>query len=226
MLQAWGLGPDEEAAYTALLARPTVSAQELVRQTGLETAETTRILLDLTTRGLVAVTTEAGSEVSDPADCVSGSRPARYRLTPPSVALAPMLVEQRNALHRAETAFSMLTEQYRRAPRGQRRGGGRRRGAVGAPVSPTQRGAQRELLVFLVGAPTAVPRDDADVSESYDLDRGVDFRVVAAKDYLDGPDMARDVKAGIAAGLEVRLADSLPLKMVVSDRSVPWCLSR
>ncbi|MFE4422121.1 helix-turn-helix domain-containing protein [Streptomyces sp. NPDC056817] len=58
MLQALGLGPAEEVIYTALLARPAAS-QELARQTGLEQAETARILLDLETRGLVAVATEA-----------------------------------------------------------------------------------------------------------------------------------------------------------------------
>lgn len=217
MLQALGLGPAEEAVYTALLARPTASAQDLARQTGLETAETTRILLDLATRGLVAVATEAGSGAPDSADYGA----ARYRLTPPSVALAPFLVEQRNALHRAETAFSMLTEQYRSTAA--HPAGSVVEVVVGVEqvahrFHQLQRGAQQELLVFLVGAPIAVPRDDADVSESSALDRGVDFRVVAAKDYLDGPGMARDVRAGITAGLELRLVDSLPLKMVVSDR--------
>ncbi|MFB6784270.1 helix-turn-helix domain-containing protein [Streptomyces sp. NPDC056352] len=221
MLQALGLGPAEEAIYTALLARPTASAQDLARHTGLEKAETTRILLDLAARGLVAVATEAGSGAPDSADCGAGRQPARYRLTPPSVALAPLLVEQRNALHRAETAFSMLTEQYRSTaahPAGS---------AVEVVVGveqvahrfhQLQRGAQRELLVFLVGAPIAVPREEADMSESSALDRGVDFRVVAAKDYLDGHEVARDVRAAITAGLELRLVDSLPLKMVVSDR--------
>lgn len=217
MLQALGLGPAEEAVYTALLARPTASAQDLARQTGLEAAETTRILLDLATRGLVAVATEAGSGAPDTADCEA----ARYRLTPPSVALAPFLVEQRNALHRAETAFSMLTEQYRSTAA--HPAGSVVEVVVGVEqvahrFHQLQRGAQRELLVFLVGVPIAVPRDDAEVSESSALDRGVDFRVVAAKDYLDGPGMARDVRAGMAAGLELRLVDSLPLKMVVSDR--------
>ncbi|WP_030924832.1 helix-turn-helix domain-containing protein [Streptomyces sp. NRRL B-24720] len=217
MLQALGLGPAEEAVYTALLARPTASAQELVRQTGLEEAEATRILLDLAARGLVAVATEAGSGAPDSADCGA----ARFRLTPPSVALAPFLVEQRNALHRAETAFSMLTEQYRSTAA--HPAGSVVEVVVGVEqvahrFHQLQRGAQRELLVFLVGAPIAVPRDDAEVSESSALDRGVAFRVVAAKDYLDGPGMARDVRAGITAGLELRLVDSLPLKMVVSDR--------
>ncbi|MFB7114570.1 helix-turn-helix domain-containing protein [Streptomyces sp. NPDC056291] len=109
MLQALGLGPAEEVIYTALLARPAAS-QELARQTGLEQAETARILLDLETRGLVAVATEAERGASDSADCEAGLQSARYRLTPPSVALAPFLVEQRNALHQAESAFSMLVE--------------------------------------------------------------------------------------------------------------------
>lgn len=61
MLQALGLAPAEEAIYTALMARPTASAQELAGQTGIEEGETTCILLDLATRGLVAVATEAGS---------------------------------------------------------------------------------------------------------------------------------------------------------------------
>lgn len=221
MLQALGLGPAEEAIYTALLARPTASAQDLARQAGVEKAETARILLDLAARGLVAVATEAGSGAPDSAGCGAGLQSVRYRLTPPSVALAPFLVEQRNALHRAETAFSMLTEQYRSTAA--HTAGSVVEVVVGVEqvahrFHQLQRGAQRELLVFLVGAPIAVPREDTDMSESSALDRGVDFRVVAAKNYLDGPDVARDVRAGLAAGLELRLVDSLPLKMVVSDR--------
>ncbi len=81
-----------------------------------------------------------------------------------------------------------------------------------------QRGAQRELLVFLVGETIAVPREDADMSENSALDRGVDFRVVAARDYLDGPGLVTDMKTAISAGLQMRLVESLPLKMVVSDR--------
>ncbi|MCX5338820.1 helix-turn-helix domain-containing protein [Streptomyces atratus] len=221
MLQALGLGPAEEAIYTALLARPTASAQDLARQTGLGKAESVRILLDLAGRGLVAVATEAGSGAPDSADCEAGLPSAHYRLTPPSVALAPLLVERRNALHQAETAFSMLTEQYRSTVA--HTAGGVVEVVVGVEqvahrFHQLQRGAQRELLVFLVGAPIAVPRADADTSESSALDRGVDFRVVADKNYLDGHDVVRDVRAAVMAGLELRLVDSLPLKMVVSDR--------
>ncbi|WP_405718070.1 helix-turn-helix domain-containing protein [Streptomyces sp. NBC_00046] len=219
MLQALGLGPAEEPLYTALLARPTASAEELAGQTGLERAETDRILRDLVTRGLVAVAAESGTPV--PADGASGDRPARYRLTPPSVALAPFLVEQRNALHRAEAALSMLTEQYRSTAA--HPAGSVVEVVVGVDqvahrFHQLQRGAQQELLVFLVGDPIAVPREDTGMSESSALDRGVDFRVVAARSYLDGPDMVKEVREGIAAGLELRLVDSLPLKMVVSDR--------
>jgi sugar-specific transcriptional regulator TrmB/DNA-binding CsgD family transcriptional regulator len=216
MLKALGLGPGEEAIYTALLARPTASAQELAQQTGVEQSGTDRILRDLVTRGLVAVATETGSGAPDSAHC-----PVRYRLTPPSVALAPFLVEQRNALYRAEAAFSMLTEQYRSTAA--HPAGSIVEVVVGVEqvahrFHQLQRGAQRELLVLLVGDPIAVPREDTDMSESSALDRGVDFRIVAARDYLDGPDVAKDVRAGMAAGLEMRLVDSLPLKMVVSDR--------
>ncbi|MFC8068743.1 helix-turn-helix domain-containing protein [Streptomyces sp. NPDC057293] len=221
MLQVLGLGPAEEAIYSALLARPTASAQDLARQTGLDRAESTRILRDLAARGLVALATEAEGGAPDPAGCGAGSRPAHYRLTPPSVALAPLLVEQRNALQRAEAAYSMLTEQYR----------GTAAHSAGSVVEVVigveqvahrfhqlQRGAQQELLVFLLGAPTAVPREDADMSESSALDRGVDFRVVAAKDYLDDLDVAKELRTAISAGLELRVVESLPLKMVVADR--------
>ncbi|MFI5771576.1 helix-turn-helix domain-containing protein [Streptomyces sp. NPDC051658] len=221
MLQALGLGPAEEAIYTALLARPTASAQDLARQTGLEKAESVRILLDLAARGLVALATEAESGAPDSADCEAGLQPAHYRLTPPSVALAPLLVEQRNALHQAETAFSMLTEQYRTTAA--HTAGGVVEVVVGVEqvahrFHQLQCGAQRELLVFLVGTPIAVPREDTDTSESSALDRGVDFRVIAAKNYLHGHDVVRDVRAAVMAGLELRMVDSLPLKMVVSDR--------
>ncbi|MFE0647258.1 helix-turn-helix domain-containing protein [Streptomyces sp. NPDC059534] len=222
MLQALGLGVAEEAVYTALLARPTGSAGDLVRQTGLEESEVSRILIDLTARGLVAVAAEAGGGGPESAGRGAAGRPSdRYRLTPPSVALAPLLVEQRNALHRAETAFSMLTEQYRSTAA--HPAGSVVEVVVGVEqvahrFHQLQRGAQRELLVFLVGEPSAVDREDADMAESSALDRGVDFRVVASKDYLDGPGVGRDVRAGIAAGLEIRLVESLPLKMMVSDR--------
>ena len=219
MLEALGLGPAEEAVYTALLARPAASARDLARQTGLGEAESDRILLDLAARGLVAVATEAGTP--GPADPDAGLRPARYRLTPPSVALAPLLVEQRNALHLAETAYSKLTEQYRNTAA--HTAGGVVEVVVGVEqvahrFHQLQSGAQRELLVFLVGAPIAVPREDTDTSESSALNRGVDFRVVADKDYLDGHEVVRDVREAVRAGMELRLADSLPLKMVVSDR--------
>lgn len=88
MLQALGLGPPEEAIYTALLARPAASAQDLAQQTGLDEAESDRILLGLAARGLVAVAT--GTGIPGPVELVeAGPGAARYRLTPPSVALAP-----------------------------------------------------------------------------------------------------------------------------------------
>ncbi|MEU6658942.1 helix-turn-helix domain-containing protein [Streptomyces sp. NPDC046821] len=221
MLQALGLGPTEEAVYTALMARPTASAQELAREAGLVAAETVHVLAGLETRGLVSVATEADRGAPDSADGRAALQSVRYRLTPPSVALAPFLVEQRNALHQAESAFSILIEQYRSSA--VQSAGGVVEVVVGVEqvahrFHQLERGAQRELLLFLVGEPVAVAREDADMSESVALDRGVDFRVVAAKDYLDGPDVARDVRAAITAGLELRLVDSLPLKMVISDR--------
>ncbi|MER5279470.1 helix-turn-helix domain-containing protein [Streptomyces sp. NPDC002809] len=221
MLQALGLSPSEEAVYTALLVRPSASARDLALQAGLGEAESDRILLDLAARGLVAVARETAGAAPDPADGADGPRPTRYRLTPPSVALAPLLAEQRNALHLAETAFSKLTEQYRTTAA--RTAGGVVEVVVGVEqvahrFLQLQLGAQRELLVFLVGEPTAVPREDTDTSESSALGRGVDFRVVAAKSYLAGHEVVRDVREAVASGLELRLTDSLPLKMVISDR--------
>ncbi|QNS08017.1 TrmB family transcriptional regulator [Streptomyces xanthii] len=218
MLRELGLSRDEEAVYTALLTRPVASVAELVRRTVLTESEVIRVLDDLALRGLVAVDAAAATAWDGP----EGERsPAGYRLAPPSVALAPFLVEQRNALQRAETAFSMVTEQYRSAVA--HPAGGVVEVVVGVEqvahrFHQLQRGAQQELLTFLVGEPRAVRRADADVSESFALERGVAFRAVAAQDYLDGDGVLGDVHAGLAAGLELRLADTLPLKMLVSDR--------
>ena len=219
MLEALGLGGAEEAVYTALLACPAASAEDLARQTGLDGAESDRILRDLAARGLVAIATEAGTPGT--AEPGPGRPPVRFRLTPPSVALAPLLVEQRNALHVAETAYAQLSEQYRNTAA--QTAGGVVEVVVGVEqvahrFHQLQCGAQRELLFFMVGAPVAVPREDSEASESSALNRGVDFRVVAAKDYLDSHDIVQEVRAAVTAGVELRLADSLPLKMVVSDR--------
>lgn len=219
MLEALGLGPKEEGIYTALLARPAASARDLARHTGLEEAESDRILLDLAARGLVTAATDTAAPGSPETD--TAPQPARYRPTPPSVALAPLLVEQRNALHLAETAYAKLTEQYRATAA--HSAGGVVEVVVGVDqvthrFHQLHQGAQQELLVFLVGAPVAVPREDADTSETAALDRGVDFRVVADRDYLDGHDVVREVRQAVTAGMELRVADALPLKMVISDR--------
>ncbi|MGW6207216.1 helix-turn-helix domain-containing protein [Streptomyces sp. NPDC055089] len=217
MLQALGLSPAEEAVYTAMLVRPSASAGELALQAGIGEAESGRILLDLAARGLVV----AVNATPDSGGGNDGPPPTCYRLAPPSVALAPLLAEQRNALHLAETAFSKLTEQYRTTAA--HTAGGVVEVVVGVEqvahrFLQLQRGAQRELLVFLVGEPIAVPREGTDTSESSALERGVDFRVVADKDYLAGHEVVQDVREAVAAGLVLRLADSLPLKMVISDR--------
>ncbi|MBP2580048.1 hypothetical protein J3A78_000526 [Streptomyces sp. PvR006] len=118
------------------------------------------------------------------------------------MALAPLLVEQRKALHRAEAAFTMLSERYRSTaahPAGSVVEVVVGREQVAHRFHQLQRGAQRELPMFLVGEPSGVAREDADISESSALDRGVDFRVVATKDYLDGPGVGRDVREGTRA---------------------------
>ncbi|MFD7297713.1 TrmB family transcriptional regulator [Streptomyces sp. NPDC059897] len=221
MLQALGLGPAEEAVYNALLPRPSASAQDLAQQAGLEQAETVRILRELAARGLVLVTSGTDREAAASVRRGSDGPAARYRLAPPSVALAPLLVEQRNALHRAETAVSVLTEQYRSIAA--HPAGSVVEVVVGVEqvahrFHQLQRGAQWELLTFLTGAPLAVPPTDTDASESDALDRGVDFRVVATKDHLDGHEAAQDIRAALVAGLELRLVETLPLKLVVADR--------
>ncbi|AUH44396.1 helix-turn-helix domain-containing protein [Streptomyces sp. CMB-StM0423] len=221
MLRALGLGPAAEAVYMALMAQPMACPHDLARQTGIAAAEVARVLADLEKRGLVSVADWPDGDESRPAGRSDVALSVRYRLAPPSVALAPFLVEQRNALHQAESAFSMLIEQYRNTAVNS--AGGVVEVVAGVEqvahrFHQLQFGAQRELLVFLVGAPVAVPREDADLAESSALDRGVDFRVVAARDYLDGPGVVRDVRGAVKSGLELRLADSLPLKMVVSDR--------
>lgn len=221
MLQALGLGPAEEAVYSALLPRPSASAQDLARQAGLDQADTVRILRELVARGLVLVTSGTDREATASVRGGSDGPAARYRPAPPSVALAPLLVEQRNALHRAETAVSVLTEQYRSTAA--HSAGSVVEVVVGVEqvahrFHQLQRGAQWELLTFLTGPPLAVPPEDTDASESDALDRGVDFRVVATKDYLDGHEAAQDIRAALAAGLELRLVETLPLKLVVADR--------
>ncbi|SEO13347.1 Sugar-specific transcriptional regulator TrmB [Actinacidiphila rubida] len=220
MLEALGLASHEEAVYRALLSRPAATAQDLAGQTGIDRAAAERIVRDLVGRGLVAVATEAAAPGAGGGP-EAGPAPARYRLTPPSVALAPVLVRQRNALSQAETAYAQVAEQYRGTA--MHTAAGLVEVVVGVEqvahrFHQLQHGAQRELLVFLVGAPVAVPREETDGSEGSALRRGVDFRVVAAREYLGSHDMVREVREAVRAGLDLRMAESLPLKMVVSDR--------
>ncbi|MFE5947864.1 helix-turn-helix domain-containing protein, partial [Streptomyces sp. NPDC056480] len=89
MLQALGLGRNEEAVYTALLARPTASAQELVRRTGLEEPEVAQVLLGLTERGLVVVAAAGGGGGAHPARGGGAPAPPPFRGTPPTGGQGP-----------------------------------------------------------------------------------------------------------------------------------------
>ena len=205
-----GLTEDESRCYRELLMLgPSCSSTELAAATGVDEGQATQLLGRLEQLGLVA--RSAGS-------------PDRLTASPPEVALGALLVQRQNELKHAEIELSSLQELYRT--------GVAERGAtdvidvVHGPDATRQRleqlqdGARNEALGF-VQAPTRLVHVGENRAEQVALARGVSFRVVLERRVVvEEPNFADALDLAIAAGQDVRVTDTVPLKLLVVDRQL------
>ncbi|WP_411085267.1 hypothetical protein [Streptomyces sp. 061-3] len=242
MLTALGLAEEEDAVYRAVVVHPDAPAVELTRvltapgmvmsasagslpdvrpgadaavsfvpTAGWSETGVTAVLRRLVTAGLAV--TEAGPD-GEP----------RYRATPPALALEPLLTARRDDLRQAETVIARLAEQYRASQLDR----------PGAPVEvvmgreavrhrflQVQLTAQREILGFqpLLGPSSVVPVEE-NAAEAEAMRRGVHYRVVLERAWLDQPRTAHLVNTATGAGQELTVVDSLPMSMVIADSRI------
>lgn len=208
MLGVLGLDPVEEAAYRSLVRLPSATAGELAAELQLDPSVVGRALTALAGKGLVATSTATGGH---------------FVASPPAVALGSLLREQQDDLNRAEAELGSLVEQYRGAA-AQRTvtdvidvvTGAE---AVAQRFGQLQRSAASEVLAMVRAGVVAVSAED-NLDEDAAAARGVTFRVVLERAVVEQPGFTRSVEAAVARGEEVRVAENLPLRMLVADRQL------
>ena len=211
LLDGLGLTPDQSRAYCELVAMPSATAAELAARLGCEATEASLALSALEHEGLVDR---------------SGEDTSRYVASPPAVTLGALLVRRQNEIRLAEVELAALDELYRNGVTD--RAAADVVDVVRGPEAIRQRFEQlqlsaREEVMAFVKAPTALVSTAENTAEDEAVARGVRYRVLLEREMLDlEPGLFDHVVRAVAAGEEVRITDSLPLKLLVVDRELAF----
>jgi len=143
-----------------------------------------------------------------------------YVVAPPAVALGALITERRDALRLAEQALASLAEEHRAAT------AGRTISELIEVVTgvdqirhrfqQVQQAAVVELRTFVTAPFVAVPPGEND-AEPAAADRGVRIRAVLERAVLAEPSVLDEVVDSLRRGLELRVVDTLPLKLMLAD---------
>ncbi|MFD5557922.1 helix-turn-helix domain-containing protein [Streptomyces sp. NPDC127068] len=208
MLSALGLDEVHETAYRALVSVGAADVPDLARRLTLGEPATDRALRQLERHGLAAQAT---------------GRPGRWVAAPPEVALGALLARRRQELERAELSAALLSQEYRarevepavhdlvEVVTG--------RGAIAQRFLQLQLGATEEVCALVTGDPIAVSGADNE-AEAEAAGRGVAYRVVVEQEVLSRPTGVRDLSAALGRDEEIRVADRVPTKLLIADRSL------
>jgi sugar-specific transcriptional regulator TrmB/DNA-binding CsgD family transcriptional regulator len=208
LLGVLGLDDLEERTYRRLVALPSESADALAASAGVDVAAILVVVEALEHKGLVAR---------------SMTTPGHFVAAPPGVALGSLIVQRQEDIRRAELELAALAEVYRGAVAEKTEGDvlevvqGRQ--AVAQRFGQLQRGATREVLA-LVKSTVAVVSADENVDEDVAIARGVSYRVVLERAAFDVPGFYDKAAESVKAGEMVRVADSVPLRLVIADRQL------
>jgi sugar-specific transcriptional regulator TrmB/DNA-binding CsgD family transcriptional regulator len=210
MLDVLGLDTTEAAAYRRLIEMPSATADDLSDQLALSRDEALRVLAALETKGLVARS--------------SSEQGRRFVASPPGIALGALLVERQEELRLAQLELGTLTERYRGAAQDRAVSDvvdvvqGPQ--AVGQRFNQLQRSAEDEIQMLVKADFVAVtPEENAD-EEMATIARGVSYRVVLERAHLERPGFFENALPALRAGVQARVTEKLPLRMLIADRRI------
>jgi hypothetical protein len=203
MLESLGVQPDVELVYRGLLGRPGTSAADLAEVVQRTPTEVEHALSTLVSSGLAL-----------------SSGQGLYVAAPPSVALGALITERRDGLRLAEQALAGLAEEHRAATAGR---------SISALIEvvtgvdairhryqQVQQAATAEIRSFVTAPFVAVPPGQ-NSAEPAALTRGIRNRAVLEKAVFDEPNATEEVIDSLQRGMELRVAERLPLKLVLAD---------
>jgi DNA-binding CsgD family transcriptional regulator len=203
MLEVLGVEPRVERVYRALLGRPGTTTAALAAALQVPEAEVDEGLVTLVGTGLAL-----------------RSADLTFVAAPPTVALGALITERRDGLRLAEQALASLAEEHRAAVAGL---------SVDALIEvvtgvdpirhrylQVQQAATTQLRMFVTAPFVAVPPSE-NTAETAAAERGVRIRVVIERAVLEGLESLGEVVDSLQHGLELRVVDQLPLKLVLAD---------
>ena len=203
MLEAIGVEPGVETVYRALLGRPTTTASELAEVLRRPAPDVDAELRTLVTSGLALRSGDEG-----------------YVAAPPAIALGALITERRDGLRLAEQALAGLAEEYRAAVAGR---------SISELIEvvtgvdqvrhryqQVQAAATAELRMFVTAPFVAVPPGE-NTAETAAVDRGIRIRCLLERGVLDELGTPDEVIDSLQRGVELRVVEELPLKLVLAD---------
>ena len=136
------------------------------------------------------------------------------------MALGALITERRDALRMAEHALVTLAEEHRAAAAGR---------AIGDLIEvvtgvaqirhrflQVQQAARTQLRLFTTAPFVAVPPGQ-NPAETAAVGRGIRFRTVLERAVLEEPGLIEEAVDSLSNGVEVRVVDELPMKLVIAD---------
>ena len=206
MLEVLGVDRSGEAAYLALIDGPSLTVDELLERTGIDRPDLTRVLTELTDRGLIYKADE---------------RPERFAALPPDNAVEVLLMARERDLNQVRALARHLNQRHQQAR------SGRQAtelievivGADGVALCGEQllRGARREIR-GIDAPPYSQHSDGVPVgSISTGLGRGVRSRFIHDRATLWLPGRAAKIEHEMAAGEQARVLADVPMKMIIAD---------
>ncbi|MFD5718027.1 TrmB family transcriptional regulator [Streptomyces sp. NPDC127036] len=203
MLDVLGLEPDDEQVYRALLGRPGRPAGTLSELLALPRPQVETCLARLVRWGLVI-----------------RSADERFTAAPPAMALGALISQRRDGLRAAEHALVTFAEEHRAAMKADSivdlievvTGAD----AIRHRYLQVQQAARSQVRSFITAPFIALPPDE-NTAEPVALGRGVRFRAVLDRAVLAEPGIIGDAIASLRNGVQLRVADELPMKLMLAD---------
>ncbi|MCM2424585.1 helix-turn-helix transcriptional regulator [Streptomyces sp. RKAG337] len=205
--EALGLSADADRAYRLLVATRGVAAAGLARDLGVPVTRAEAVCAELGARGLA----RSGGD-------------GRWYPAPPRVGLLPLVARTQEQLRQGRELLDRLAVEYQRVHEGYRseeivqvvEG----YGAAGLWAEQLRRSARTEVASFVRGPFPADGEwhDPLDAAER--LDEGVRHRVVRDRTALETPGALGGVGGRRTDCEEVRVAQSLPMRLCIADRSL------
>ncbi|MFC1436208.1 helix-turn-helix domain-containing protein [Streptacidiphilus sp. N1-3] len=205
-LDVLGLSAETQLVYTALVGMPRSTASALAEACTLPVSTTGRLLSGMVKDGLATK---------------SASRPPRFTVIAPDVAVTALIQEREHRLDAARSLVQQLVETHREAHRISRPGIAVELltdwKEISAAVHRLTTDSQEQVRAF--DRPPYVDRPGSNLDDQVQRrSTGVTYRVIYDRAAVAWPGrLAADILPSIRTGENARVRSELPLKLVIQD---------